>query len=367
MMFFARIFLVLFCSPIGFYLFRVVRSALGLFIKDKKRLVFWLSLGTAVAATAPLFWFFNGASFWGLFLLHFLAFSLVCSLFGLAVRRIKKEKTKRVCTAVLRLQIIPLFATVALLSYGYYNMTNLQMTKYRVEADIKREVTVAVISDIHYGAVADAAYVREAVDKMNRQQPDIVVLCGDIVDESTENDELYEVFEILGGIEAEGGVYYVYGNHDFSHYSDNPEYTESELRAAVDKAGIVMLEDETVRPLDGVVLAGRKDAADERLPMAQLLSDVKTDEYVIVADHQPVDFAEKAAAGADMQISGHTHGGQIFPVGCISTFISSNEMNYGIKQVDGMTAIVSSGAAGWSFPMRTQGKSEYVIVEIVPE
>ncbi len=348
---------------LGIYMFRVFRSAFSLYLKEK-RTVFCISVAAAMAAVLPLPWFFDGAAFWGLCLLHFIVLSAVLMPLNAFLRRMENGKPKRVFETVFRLQVLPVVITAALLIYGSYNIKNLKRTEYRVEAGLGKETTIAVIADIHYGAVADAEYLRQTVAALNAETPDMVLICGDIADEGTKREELEEMFVILGGLQAKSGVYYVFGNHDFSLYSDSPNYTPQELRAAAARAGIVVLEDRTVRPMDGVVLIGRKDYSADRLPVEKLTQGVGEDEYVIVADHQPVEFKEKAAAGVDLQISGHTHGGQIFPIGLISTLISSNDMNYGMKTIDGMIAIVSSGVSGWSFPVRTQGRSEYVIIKL---
>ena len=75
-------------------------------------------------------------------------------------------------------------------------------------------------------------------------------------------------------------------------------------------------------------------------------------------------FDENVKAGVDLQLSGHTHNGQIFPIRQIISPIDPNEWQYGVKEIDDFTAIVSSGIAGWGFNIRTQGNSEYVIIDI---
>lgn len=85
-------------------------------------------------------------------------------------------------------------------------------------------------------------------------------------------------------------------------------------------------------------------------------------------DHQPLDLAENAALGYDLQLSGHTHGGQIWPVGPVCSLAarlaSVEYCNYGMKQIGDFQVIVSSGIAGWGYPIKTGAKAEYVIVDI---
>lgn len=93
-----------------------------------------------------------------------------------------------------------------------------------------------------------------------------------------------------------------------------------------------------------------------------MLKDIDRSQFIIVADYQPVGAEENAAAGVDLELSGHTHAGQIFPIGYFTEV--SGGMNYGEYQEGDCRVIVSSGIAGWGFPIRTQGKCEYVVVHL---
>ena len=81
-------------------------------------------------------------------------------------------------------------------------------------------------------------------------------------------------------------------------------------------------------------------------------------------DHQPLGLAKNAAAGVDLTVSGHTHAGQIFPIGLLDRLVQFNEMNYGCREQNGMYAVVTSGICGWGYPIRTEAHSEYVWLEI---
>ena len=119
-----------------------------------------------------------------------------------------------------------------------------------------------------------------------------------------------------------------------------------------------------------MAIAGRKDRSsyllDGRVDAGTLLGNTDKDDFLILADHQPVELEENRRAGYDLQISGHTHGGQIWPVGLICDVLGFGEVNYGALKMDSMQVIVSSGIAGWGYPVRTGHHSEYVIVDIVP-
>ncbi|MBP2032075.1 putative MPP superfamily phosphohydrolase [Clostridium algifaecis] len=89
--------------------------------------------------------------------------------------------------------------------------------------------------------------------------------------------------------------------------------------------------------------------------------------FILLLDHQPFELQKNDELGYDLQLSGHTHAGQIWPVGLLSDILRTNELNYGYKKLSNMQAIVSSGMAGWGYPIRTEANSEYVIIDIKPK
>ena len=118
-----------------------------------------------------------------------------------------------------------------------------------------------------------------------------------------------------------------------------------------------------------LTLAGRDDAAwgntSNRMHTDELLSGADLESFIIVADHQPIEYDECSANGADLELSGHTHAGQIWPVGPLTEL--GGDLNYGLYHKEGMAVIVSSGIAGWSYTIRTGKRCEYVVVHIIPE
>ena len=115
---------------------------------------------------------------------------------------------------------------------------------------------------------------------------------------------------------------------------------------------------------DDIVLIGRDDRSHQRLPLETIIEDISHDKFSLLMDHQPVDLEKNNQLGIDLQVSGHTHGGQIFPVGILSQWLRFGEMNYGYRQLSSMQVIVSSGIAGWGYPLRTGSQSEYVMIHI---
>ncbi len=260
--------------------------------------------------------------------------------------------------------LLPIILCLLVLYYGGVNMDLVYKTSYTVHTDksIRSEgYRILYLSDLHYGTVQDPAVLEEKVAQMNAQEPDLVILGGDIVEEGTTMEEMQAVFSLLGQLESTYGTYFVYGNHDALTFS------KAELEAAMTENGITVLEDSALEIGEDLLLVGRADAAwdgsAERQTVAHLLEAADQRKYIITLDHQPLQAEENAAAGVDLLLSGHTHAGQLFPVGYLNEWLGN--LNYGLYEVGSCTAIVSSGFAGWGYDVRTQGRCEYVIVDIL--
>ncbi|MCI8609585.1 MAG: metallophosphoesterase [Firmicutes bacterium] len=274
---------------------------------------------------------------------------------------------------VYRCGLLPLLITAIVFTYGTFNMERVTMTEYELSTDkAVQPYTIALLTDTHYDTIQDASALKEAVAQINEKHPDLVLLAGDIVDENTTKESMEEVFQLFGSMDSKFGVYYVYGNHDCQVYSAAPYFTGKELQSAIEGAGITILNDSYVEINDDLILAGRLDASlnnrltdgENRYPVEKILQGVDPAKYILMMDHQPRDTEENAQAGVDLMVSGHTHAGQIWPVGWLISLMGTP--NYGHHQEGSCHIIVSSGVAGWGFPIRTEGHCEYVMLQIQP-
>ena len=256
----------------------------------------------------------------GIFLVHFTLISLIIDLLVWLIKKIMVSE-KGLFIKIYKTSIVPLILTGLVFTYGYFNIRNVIETKYTIYTDkeIGEDIRVLLITDTHYGTIFKKDKLDEYTKKMNEVKADIVVLGGDIVDESTTKEEMKEVFESLGSIENKYGIYYVYGNHG------------------------------------------------KRKSVKEILDDVESSNYVIMVDHQPIEYQENVDSGVDLILSGHTHGGQVFPIKFFINLLHTADLAYGHQNVKGMDAVVSSGMAGWGYPIRTQEHSEYTIIDIKEE
>lgn len=305
----------------------------------------------------------------GIFLVHFILISLIIDLLVWLIKKTKVSE-KSLFIKIYKTSIVPLILTGLVFTYGYFNIRNVIETKYTIYTDkeIGEDIRVLLITDTHYGTIFKKDKLDEYTKKLNEVKADIVVLGGDIVDESTTKEEMKEVFESLGSIENKYGIYYVYGNHDEQRYSNRVDFTKEELDTTITENNIKILDEQSFSVTENIVIAGRMDNSyGKRKSVKEILGDISSDDYVIMVDHQPIEYQENVASGVDLILSGHTHGGQVFPIKFFINLLHTADLAYGHENIKGMDAVVSSGMAGWGYPIRTQEHSEYTIIDIKEE
>lgn len=288
---------------------------------------------------------------------------------GLEPKKTGPKKAYRIWDKVYGCGLVPVILAVLVLGYGFYNMHHVVETDYTVTTEKKigaEGLKVAMLSDLHFGTTMDAEKLEKVTKEIQKKNPDLIVLCGDLVDESTTYEEMQAAFEVLGTMESKYGTYFVYGNHDTQPYTNHKNFTKEQLQSTIEQAGIRVLEDEICEIGENVVLVGRADLGfnleEPRLGLDELLEGVNPDSYILVLDHQPAEAGESQEAECDLQLSGHTHGGQIWPGGIVNDL--AGIVNYGMEQEDAFTVIVSSGVAGWGYDIRTAYHSEWLLVNI---
>lgn len=355
---------------LGVYLYFIIGRLLGMCLPQTPKWLRRIVSGVLAAAMALPAW--NLFGLWAMILLHFAAVSALVQLVRWIMGRAGRRWTGK-WDAVYRSSLLALAVTAAILGYAYVNMHHVVVTEYTVftEKPIRPEgYDILFLSDLHFGTTMDEADLLEYCRDMAAAQPDVVILGGDIVDESATLEQVRAAFAALGRIPSAYGAYYVYGNHDKGRYFANCDFTPTELAQAVQSAGVHILEDETVSLGDELTISGRRDRSDAnmdqrpRTPAESLLQSVPGNSFHILADHQPREMAQNAAAGFDLMLSGHTHAGQIWPVGLITTLFDRGTVNYGRESFGRMELVVSSGMAGWGYPFRTGKHSEYVLVHV---
>ena len=276
-------------------------------------------------------------------------------------------------TAVVGIICVVIITTVSI--YGVINAGTIQTTKYDISIDKKAgkldSLNVVLIADLHLGYNIGCWQMEQMVEKINAQDPDLVVVAGDIFDneyEALEDPDRLE--KILRGIQSKYGVYACYGNHDiqekilagFTFGGKEKKESSVKMDEFLEKAGITLLRDEYVLIDDSFYLYGRPDyerpgrGIDERKSAQEITADMDLSLPVLVIDHEPGELQELADAGVDADLCGHTHDGQLFPGNLTIKLMWENACGY-LKKGD-MHSIVTSGVGLFGPNMRVGTKSE---------
>lgn len=215
---------------------------------------------------------------------------------------------------------------------------------------------IAVVSDIHLGPILGRGFAQRVVDTINATQPDLIAVVGDLVDGSVE--DLSPAVEPLAGLRARHGSYFVTGNHE---YFSGAEPWVEKMR----DLGLRPLENARVE-MPGFDLAGVNDVAGEREgegpDFAKALSDRDRSRAAVLLAHQPVVIHDAVRHGVDLQLSGHTHGGQLWPGNLIAGW--ANPTLAGLERYGDTQLYVSRGAGAWGPPVRVGAPSDITVVEL---
>ena len=262
--------------------------------------------------------------------------------------------------------IFAIVTTVIYLSIGAYLAFHVFETKYELhtDKDIKENIRILQISDTHMGTTFDSNKFSKYVDKMNKTNPDLVVITGDFVDDNTSKTDMIKSIEALSKFNPKYGTYFVYGNHD-EGYFDKRDFSKTDLINELVKNDVIILEDQVMFIEDSFYLIGRKDKRDVRLGIDELTEYLDKEKYMIVLNHQPNDYKNESESKVDLVLSGHSHGGQLFPLGYIGVLFKANDAFKGLTTIDNTNFIVNTGMSDWELLFKTGTKSEYVIIDIV--
>ncbi|MFE2673298.1 metallophosphoesterase [Streptomyces hygroscopicus] len=215
---------------------------------------------------------------------------------------------------------------------------------------------IAVVSDIHLGPILGRAHTQRIVETINRTSPDLVAVVGDLVDGSVA--DLGPAAEPLRGLRARHGSYFVTGNHEY--YSGADQWVDH-----VRELGLRPLENERTE-LAGFDLAGVNDISGEDEghgpDYGKALGDRDPSRASVLLAHQPVMIHEAVEAGVDLQLSGHTHGGQLWP----GTYVAelANPTAAGLERYGDTQLYVTRGAGAWGPPVRVGAPPDVTVVEL---
>jgi hypothetical protein len=275
--------------------------------------------------------------------------------------------------------IIVLTVVIALLFFGTLNGRKINIVHYHVniqkESKGLNKLHAIVLSDIHIGNSIKTKELHNIVRIINDLNPDIVFITGDILDDKIEPLLDIHCQQILKRLGAKYGVYGVLGNHDTrlvernnSLYTSKGERIKKDIIYYLGNSEVKIIRDNYIKIKDSFYIVGRDDISiksfgyKKRKSLKEIIKGIDKSLPIILLDHRPINIKEAHEMGIDLQVSGHTHGGQIFPEGLI------NKLRYGINKgylkKDGFNLIVSSGIGTWGAPIRIGSKGEIVSIII---
>ncbi|MDR2880972.1 MAG: metallophosphoesterase [Azoarcus sp.] len=225
---------------------------------------------------------------------------------------------------------------------------------------------IVALSDLHLGRSASVDFFSSVIDRIEPLSPDIVLFLGDILEHDFAPSEAPAAAAVLERLKPRLGIWGVMGNHEY--LNDKGELSKNSL----DRIGIRILIDQWEilgeKPGEKILLIGRRDRRVGRKPVQEVIADVPKgdgDALKILLDHQPVDLEGPEKAGVHLQLSGHSHNGQFFPLNFIVSLLFENAYGHYTR---GQTHYwVTSGVGNWGPKVRTTGRPEIMLIDLVPQ
>ena len=303
----------------------------------------------------------------GSYYLAFMAYAFFLVLFMDIYRLLSSFSFLPLLGTTLQAQIwkVGICLIIVLISFGSLNARKARIVTLSLEMPLGNpaidSLCAVAVSDIHVGPFINSSRIRGLVDKINGLSPDIVFLVGDIVDESISAAAEEGLTEELKRIKAPLGIYAVPGNHEYyAGIEDVQKY--------LSRGGVRLLRDEFVVIKDSLILVGREDIMANRLgeekrrPLSEILREAPENLPLIVLDHTPIDLEEATSQGAVLQLSGHTHNGQMWPFNLVTRLIF--EKSWGLLQKGNTLIYVSCGYGTWGPPVRIGSTPEIILLNL---
>lgn len=323
--------------------------------------MFWERTASSIVSE----WVYRVGAFWLAFMFYFLMALLLIDLVRIADHFFHFLPIFTP-TGKLRLGYSVIGAVTLVVLGGYINAltTRVKEIPLTIHKSVigNREMKILMASDIHLGALIGERQEQKLVRIINDQKPDLVLLCGDLVDGDIGPVLRKKLGRHIQEIRTPLGVYAITGNHE---YIGGIRKTLPYLQSI----NIQVLRDEVVQLSNGIQLVGRDDRDSRRMGEGSNLKELKVltreldhSKPIIVMNHQPFNLQEAVDAGADLHLSGHTHHGQMWPFSYITEAIF--ELSWGLKQKGNTIFYVSSGFGSWGPPVRIGNRPEVVLFKI---
>ena len=322
------------------------------------------------------------STYWIGIMLYSLLYVVLFDLLRLIAKHTKLENTLLFSRgSVISIGSVVVACAVATCLYGIFNARNIKVNEYSVTVNKScgsdKHLKAVLVADLHMGYAIGVDHITNMVEKINQQNADIVIIAGDIFDNSYDGmDDPEGIKAQLKSIKSKYGVYAVYGNHDidekilmgFTFDWGGKQLHSEKMTNFMKDCNIKLINDESVLINDEFYLVGRRDTDKPgtedgtRAEISELTKDLDKTKPIFVLSHEPDELQKTADAGADIDFSGHTHDGQLFPGNLTIGLFWENPC--GMIKKDNMYSIVTSGVGVYGTFMRVGTDAEICSVDI---
>ena len=307
------------------------------------------------------------SAYWMGAFVYLLLFCILADIVALILKLFKLPFVKNALFKGISAALVLVLAITTVVC-GICNARDIDHISYEIKVDSVTDVSdlnIALISDVHLGAVGSESRLAEIVDEINSLNPDLVLIAGDFFDTTyTAIKNPQKAIKTISRIEATFGTYACLGNHDAGE-------TFNQMQNFLKQSNVILLNDSYTVIDNRLILVGRLDARSiggygdlKRKPFAEI--GLKNDENlpVIVMDHNPQNIGEYNS-DVDLIVCGHTHKGQIFPANIVTSLVYDVDYGYYRKNSQSPQVIVTSGVGYWGLPMRVGTNSEIVSIKLI--
>lgn len=322
------------------------------------------------------------STYWIGIMLYSLLYVVLFDLLRLIAKHTKLKNTLLFSRgSVISIGSVVVACAVATCLYGIFNARNIKVNEYSVTVNKScgsdKHLKAVLVADLHMGYAIGVDHITNMVEKINQQDADIVIIAGDIFDNSYDGmDDPEGIKAQLKSIKSKYGVYAVYGNHDidekilmgFTFGWGGKQLHSEKMTNFMKECNIKLINDESVLINDEFYLVGRRDTDKPgtedgtRAEISELTKDLDKTKPIFVLSHEPDELQKTADAGADIDFSGHTHDGQLFPGNLTIGLFWENPC--GMIKKDNMYSIVTSGVGVYGTFMRVGTDAEICSVDI---
>lgn len=322
------------------------------------------------------------STYWIGIMLYSLLYVVLFDLLRLIAKHTKLKNTLLFSRgSVISIGSVVVACAVATCLYGIFNARNIKVNEYSVTVNKSygsdKHLKAVLVADLHMGYAIGVDHITNMVKKINEQNADIVIIAGDIFDNSYDGmDDPEGIKAQLKSIKSKYGVYAVYGNHDidekilmgFTFDWGGKQLNSEKMTNFIKECNIKLINDESVLINDEFYLVGRRDTDKPgtedgtRAEISELTKDLDKTKPIFVLSHEPDELQKTADAGADIDFSGHTHDGQLFPGNLTIGLFWENPC--GMIKKDNMYSIVTSGVGVYGTFMRVGTDAEICSVDI---